>query len=170
METFLYNTFTNKREGPIRQGQYLVDGQPGLLPDGWVELVITDLPFPEYDEDTQIMERSEYADIPQKKWIREYYVRNLSWQEIEDRKPKPPSTCTPRQFRLALIHNNIDIQTIETMLNSIENPYDKQVALVEWEYALEIRIDHPLIISFATQLNITQKNLDEIFILANTFD
>lgn len=170
METFLYNTIIQKREGPIRQGHYLVDGKPGPLPEGWVELVMTDLPFPEYDYQTQTMEHREYADIQQGKWIREYYVRDLSFQEIEDRKPKPPSSCTPRQFRLALINSNISIQTIESMLNSIQDPIEREIALVEWEYSLEIKRDHPLISSFASQLDITQYELDEIFTLANTFE
>jgi hypothetical protein len=33
MQTFLYNLNTQQKEGPIREGRYLVDGQPGVLPD-----------------------------------------------------------------------------------------------------------------------------------------
>ena len=170
METFLYNTITQKREGPVRQGRYLVDGVPGPLPEGWVELTITDLPPPSFDDNTQTLERNEYVDIQNGLWVREYYIRNLSQQEIEDRLPKPPNSCTPRQFRLALINSNIDIDTIETMLNNIQDPTQKKIALIEWEYSIEIKRDHPLISSFAQQLNITEQQLDDIFILANTFD
>jgi len=170
METFLYNTISQKREGPIRQGRYLVDGQPGPLPDTWVELTITILPQPSYDDQTQTLDYTEYPDIPNGLWVREFFVRNLTEQEINNRLPKPPSSCTPRQFRLALISSGIDIDIIETMLNNIPDPTQKKIALIEWEYSIEIKRDHPLISSFAQQLNITEQQLDDIFILANTFD
>lgn len=170
METFLYNTLTQKREGPIREGRYLVDGLPGPLPEGWVELTITHLPQPSYDYEIETLDYTEYADIPNKQWVREYFVKNLTQQEIEDRLPKPPQSCTPRQFRLSLINNNIDIDMIETMLNNIQDPIEKKIALIEWEYSIEIKRGHPLILSFAQQLNISEQQLDQIFILANTFD
>lgn len=170
METFLYNTLTQKREGPIRSGPYLVDGKPGPLPDGWIELTISPTPMPPYDSEKQTIEYNEYADIANKQWVRNYYVRNLTEQEIEDRKPKPPNTCTPRQFRLALIYSNIEIETIESMLNNIVDPIEKKIASIEWEYSIEIKRDHPLISTFAQQLGITQQQLNDIFILANTFD
>lgn len=170
METFLYNTITQKREGPIRNGRYLVDGLPGPLPDGWVELTINVLPAPTYDDQTQTLEYNEYADIPNGFWVREYYVRNLTQQEIINRQPKPPDSCSPRQFRLALINSNIDINTIESMLNNISDPVAKKTAFIEWEYSIEIKRSHPLINSFAQQLGITEQQLDNIFILANTFD
>lgn len=170
METFLYNTITSRIEGPIRQGPYLVDGLPGFLPEGWVELTITHLEKPSYDEQIQTIECNEYADIPNKKWIKEYYIRNLTQEEIEKRKPQPPSSCTPRQFRLALINSGIDIDMIDSTINNIQDPIERKTALIEWEYSIEIKREHPLILSFATQLNVSEQQLDEIFILANTFD
>lgn len=170
METFLYNTLTQKREGPIRQGPYLVDAQPGPLPEGWVELVITHLPQPPYDDQTQSLECNEYANLQNNQWVKEYFVRNLTEQEIEDKKPKPPTTCTPRQFRLALISNNIDTETILSMINNIQNLTERKIALIEWEYSIEIKREHPLILTFAQQMGITTKQLDDIFILANTFN
>lgn len=170
METFLYNTITQKREGPIRQGRYLIDGQPGPLPDGWVELTILNQQTPLYNELTETLESDEYADIPNKLWVKGYIVRSLTEQEISDQKTKPPSSCTPRQFRLALINSDIDIDTIESMLNDIQDPIERKIALIEWEYSIEIKREHPLISTFASQLNISEEQLDSIFILANTFE
>lgn len=170
MQTFLYNTSTGKREGPIREGRYLIDGVPATIPQDWVELTITRLPDPLYNSNTQTLEYTEYADLDNFLWIQKNYIRDLTHQEIEDRKPKPPTTCTPRQFRLSLINSNISIQTIETMLNSIQDVKEREIALVEWEYSLEIKREHPLISSFASQLGISESQLDDIFILANTYD
>lgn len=170
METFLYNTITQKREGPIREGRYLVDGLPGPLPEGWVELIMVELSIPSYDEQTQTLDYNEYADLQNNQWVKEWYVRNLTQQEIDDRKPKPPNYCTPRQFRLALIESNIDLETIETMLNNMPDQIERKKAIIEWEYSITIERNHPLILFFASQLNVTEEELDNIFILANTFN
>ena len=170
METFLYNTITQKREGSVREGTYLVDGQPGLIPDDWVELTMITLPSPSYNEQTQTLEYTEYADLINKLWVKEYYVRDLTQEEIDNRKPKAPNNCTPRQFRLALVYSNINIEDIESMLNNIQDPYERKIALIEWEYSLMIKREHPLISSFALQLNISEQELDNIFTLANTFE
>ena len=170
METFLYDTIAQKKIGESRIGPYMVDGKPGIIPDHFVELTITRPPNPSYDPTIQTIEYREYIDLINKQYVIESYVRDLSFQEIEDRKPKPPSSCTPRQFRLALIQSNIDINTIESMLNNIQDETLRKIALVEWEYSIEIKRDHPLILSFASQLNITEQQLNQIFILANTFE
>lgn len=170
METFLYDTIAQKKIGESRFGIYMVDGKPGILPDHIVELTTTRPPNPSYDPLTQTIEYREYIDLNNKQYVIESYVRNLSYQEIEDRKPKPPSTCTPRQFRMALIESDIDINSIENMLNNIQDEKQRKIALIEWEYSIEIKRDHPLIGIFASQLNITNQELDQIFILANTFE
>ena len=63
MTTFLYNLNTQKREGEIREGRYLVDGQPGVLPDFLVELEIEKRPDPLYDSATQTLEYRAFADL-----------------------------------------------------------------------------------------------------------
>lgn len=170
MQTFIYNTVTQKREGPIRNGRYTIDGQPVELPNGYVELVIVQLPDPSYDYATETLEYREYADLNNLQWIKETYIRTLTEDEIEQRKPKPPNSCTPRQFRLALITLGIDIAMVEQMLNNIQDPTEKQIALIEWEYALEIKRNHPLLGTFASQMGLTEQQLDQIFITANTFE
>lgn len=169
MKTFLYDTITQKQMGEIREGRYLVDGQPGILPYGWVELVIEHLPTPSHDDRTQTLEFREYADIPNLKWIQELYVRNLTQDEIDEKTPKPPSYCTPRQFRLALIDSGYDLNQIQTMLENIPNEVERKKALVEWEYSITIERNHPLIQTFATQLNLSVTDLDNIFFLTENY-
>lgn len=169
MRTFLYDTVTQTRQGEIREGRYLVDGKPGVLPEGWVELVIEHLPVPPHDDSTQTLEFREYVDIPNLKWIQELYVRNLTPQEIADRQPKPPSFCTPRQFRLALIDSGYDLNQVQTMLDNIPNEIERKKALVEWEYAVVIERTHPLISSFASQLGMSETDLDNLFFLTENY-
>lgn len=170
MKTLLYDTITQKRQGDIRDGRYLVDGNPGVLPDGWVELVVENILPATYDEQTQTIDSREYADIPNLKWIVETYVRNLTPQEILERQPKPPPTCTPRQFRLALIDSGYSLEQIQTMLDNIPDETQRKKALVEWEYSIEIKREHPLIRTFATQLGLSEKDLDDLFFLTDNYE
>lgn len=168
MQTFLYNLNTKQREGIIREGRYLVDGQPGVLPDFLVELVIEKRPDPPYDYATQTIEYRSFADLENLKWVEESYVRNLSQQEIDQRKPGAPNSCTPRQLRIALIRSGISLASVENELNNIQDPVEKEIAIAEWEYALDIQKDHPLLIMMAQKLNITEQQINNIFTLAVT--
>jgi hypothetical protein len=167
MRTRLYNTETGEL-GRIRQGVYLVDGKPGILPPYMVELEVVVIEAPAYNDDTQIVERRDYVDLPTLRFVYEYYVRDLTEQEILDRIPEP-DRCTPRQFRLALIESSIDIEGINSMIASIENETERKKAQIEWEYATEIYRYHPLIINFGQLLNLSESQIDSIFHLAKTF-
>ena len=169
MKTFLYDTVTQKRQGEIREGRYMVDGQPGIIPSTWVELVIENLPAPTYDEQTQTLESREYADVAKLKWITELYIRNLTPEEILERQPEPPASCTPRQFRLALIDSGYSLDQIQIMLESIADETERKKALVEWEYSIEIERSHPLVFTFADQLGLTETDLDNLFFLTNNY-
>lgn len=168
MQTFLYNLNTQQREGEIREGRYLIDGQPGPLPDFLVELTIEKRPDPAYDYSTQTLEYRAFADLPNFKWVQESYVRNLTQQEIDQRKPKLPDKCTPRQLRIALIQSGISLATIENQIDSIPDSVQREIARAEWEYALEIKKEHPLVDMIAVNLNLTEKQVDDIFVLAVT--
>lgn len=168
MQTFLYNLNTKQREGIIREGRYLVDGQPGVLPDFLVELVIEKRPDPSYDYATQTIEYRSFADLENLKWVEESYVRDLSQEEIDQRKPGAPNSCTPRQLRIALIRSGISLASVENELNNIQDPVEKEIAIAEWEYALDIQRDHPLLIMMAQKLNITEQQINDIFTLAVT--
>jgi hypothetical protein len=169
MQTFLYNLNTQQREGPIREGRYLVDGQPGPLPDYLVELeIVVVVPDPPYDPATQTLEHRAYADLANNKWYEENYVRDLTEEEIEQRKAKPPNTCSPRQLRLALIQSGISLSAVQGFIDGIGDPVQKEIAIVEWEYALEIVRGHPLVQAIAANLNLTEQQIDDIFTLAVT--
>ena len=168
MQTFLYNLNTQQREGEIREGRYLVDGQPGALPDFLVELEIEKRADPTYDYATQTLESRAFADLANFKWVQESYIRDLTQQEIDQRKPKLPDTCSPRQLRIALIQNGISPSVVDAQIDGISDPVQKEIASAEWEYALEIKKEHPLVGMIATSLNLTEQQVDDIFVLAVT--
>jgi hypothetical protein len=74
-----------------------------------------------------------------------------------------PQSVTPRQARRALLTWGITSEDVLTFLNSIENPSAKEAALIDWEYATEIRRDNPLIAAFAAYLEKTTEEVDDFF-------
>lgn len=168
MQTFLYNTNTQEREGPIRDGRYLVDGQPGILPSYLVELEIEKRPDVQYNYATETLEYNAYPDLNNLKWIEESYVRQLTPEEIEQRLPKAPDVCTPRQLRIALIQTGISLSTIQGYIDGIQDPIQKEIATAEWEYAIEVKKQHPLVQMIGSNLNLTSQQIDDIFTFAVT--
>lgn len=162
MKTFIYNIITQQREGVIRDGWCMLDNKPCVIPEGYVELEMVRKEFPTYTEGLQTAEPIEYADIPNKKWFIDWNVRDLTPQEIEDRKPKW-NTCSPRQFRLALLSINPDPNYVDNLINSIQDETKRTRAKIEWEYAIEIKKDHPFIQELATNLNLNGEQLNQLF-------
>jgi len=73
-----------------------------------------------------------------------------------------PQEVTPRQFRLALLQAGVSPAAITQALQGNE------AALTEWEFALSVRRDHPLIATMAAMLGKTDADVDAIFQLAAT--
>jgi hypothetical protein len=173
METFLYNTQTNERIGPIRQGYFTVDGIRPYLEPPVVEIEIVYPEKPNYDSSTQTIDYREYLDLPNLQFKKGYVVRNLTQQEIDVMNQPPPvyvpDSCTPRQFRLGLLDYGIDPDSITNMILQIPDENERKRVYITWEYAVIIERNNPLIIQFAQQLNVSEQGIDEIFTYANQY-
>lgn len=167
MKTFIYDIVNQKRVGIIREGWCMSDNTPCFIPEGYVELEIYREEYPVFDEQTQTADVREYADIPNKKWRAEWTVRNLTPEEIEERKPKW-DYCTPRQFRLALLTKNPNPNYVDSLINTIEDEGERNKAKIEWEYAIDIQKSHNLVQQLAIILNMNSDELNEFFGYANT--
>lgn len=77
-----------------------------------------------------------------------------------------PAQLTQRQLRLELLSRGIDPESVVTMLNAIPDAAARSAALIEWEYALTIDHTHPLVVSMAGALGLTDEIMDDIFIQA----
>ena len=71
-------------------------------------------------------------------------------------KSKIPQSITPRQARLALLNAGL-LDEVDAML-----PTNREWQ-IEWEYATTIERSSPLISAMATQLNLTDTQIDEMF-------
>lgn len=55
-----------------------------------------------------------------------------------------PDTITPRQLRLWLLSRGVTSSMVENAIAALPSP-QRETAMVEWEYALDFRRDHPLV-------------------------
>ena len=168
MRTFLYNLDTGERGG-FRNGPYLVDGKPGVLPPNMVEITFVEEPSPPFDYDTEALERSEVLDLTSRELRISFQVRRLTQQEIDARKPQW-NECTPLQLRMAMLEFNLDPDQISTMIDTIPDPLEKKKAFIAWEYAVTIKKNHYLVQYFAGVLGLDPPRVDAIFEFANTID
>lgn len=82
--------------------------------------------------------------------------------------PGPPTTVSMRQARLALLGAGL-LPQVEAAFDQMDEP-DKSAATIEWEYATELRRDHPLVASLAAALGLTEQQVDDLFIAASQID
>jgi len=75
-----------------------------------------------------------------------------------------PQTVTMRQARLALLEAGL-LASVEAAIASMTGT-EGEAARIEWEYATELRRDHPLVVSLVPALGLTDAQLDALFLSA----
>ncbi|WP_313135526.1 hypothetical protein [Stutzerimonas nitrititolerans] len=79
--------------------------------------------------------------------------------------PTPvPQSVTMRQARLAMLGAGI-LDDVETAIVAMEGD-EGRAARIDWEYALDVRREWPLINSLGSQLGLTEQQIDDLFIAA----
>lgn len=71
-----------------------------------------------------------------------------------------PQAVTPRQIRLALDEIGL-LSSAEAFVAAAGGALQ-----IEWEYAIEIKRDHPAVLAFATAAGKTEEEVDALFISA----
>lgn len=113
-----------------------------------------------YPTQSGFIETLSLGDIPE----------GLSYETIEfDDSPviEVPQEVTPRQMRVALIVSGTSIASIETMIAALPEP-DQSIVRTTWEYSTAFERENPILNSMAGGLGLTQTDVDNLFILADT--
>ena len=79
---------------------------------------------------------------------------------------EPPALLgdiTARQIRLGLIGGGIMLADVDSAIESIADPTDRETARIEWQYASSFRRDHPLIAMVGNQLGLTEQQIDDMW-------
>lgn len=77
-----------------------------------------------------------------------------------------PTQVTMRQARLALLQAGL-LDDIELAINNLENETVKRAVQIEWEYAQDIRRDWQALITITEAIDMTEEQLDELFLAAS---
>jgi hypothetical protein len=78
-----------------------------------------------------------------------------------------PESISARQIRMWLVLHNISLEAVETAINSIEDPIQKQLINIEWEYAPYVERNHPWINTLGSILGLNSEQIDNAFIEAS---
>lgn len=81
-----------------------------------------------------------------------------------DPPPAVPAEVTMRQARLALLNAGL-LDTAQAVIDALPMPQQRQ-AQIEWEYALSVRRDHPLIALMIAEGLATAEEVDGLFVAA----
>lgn len=101
-----------------------------------------------------------FEDNENKNTAKEQYDALWS-QELKDRLP---SAATPRQIRLALLDAGL-LDSVTAAFDDLSEPLRTKVQ-IEWEYATEIEKNSPLIQKLYPKLDLTEDQLDDLFVAA----
>lgn len=77
-----------------------------------------------------------------------------------------PKVVSQRQLRTQLVLNGFDLNSVQLAINELTEP-NKSVAQIAWDYAITFERDSPLLMCLATNLGLTQQQVDEIFLNAS---
>jgi len=93
-----------------------------------------------------------------------YVWNNGEWQQLTT---PIPESISARQIRMWLVLHNISLEAVEQAINSIEDPIQKQLINIEWEYAPYVERNHPWINTLGSILGLNSQQIDEAFIEAS---
>lgn len=123
-------------------------------------------PRPAFDPFTQYVTLNEITDPMQETvgWT----IHDMTAEEIAEYLAgwRSATSVTMRQARLALLSQN-KLTEVTEALSSLPEA-EKTAAEIEWEYGSEVRRTSPLVTSLAVALNLTDEELDSLFVLAAT--
>lgn len=75
-----------------------------------------------------------------------------------------PSSVTIRQAKLQMSRAGI-LGAVNDFIDGMEGQEGEE-ARIEWDYATELRRDHPLVAALGPQFNLTDADIDDLFVEA----
>jgi hypothetical protein len=96
------------------------------------------------------------------------------WTVLDEYPPLPPApviipaVVTMAQARKALILGGISIASVNTAIDGIVDATERELAQTDWEYSAAVRRDSALVTSLGPILDLTDEQIDDLFVLADT--
>jgi hypothetical protein len=78
--------------------------------------------------------------------------------------PQPlPESVTARQIRLWLVSHGISLSAVESTIDGIADPMQRDMVRIEWEYAPYVERAHPMLVPLAAALGLSEAQVDVAF-------
>lgn len=162
--------FTNTTTGSVLSSDSMRKAHPNTIfpvpfepVDGYVLLEET---LPSYDPETQKLSFSSHATESSGIWSRTIIVVDLTPEEIvEMKKERVPYSVTRRQARRALALSGL-LDLVQPAIDAIPDPTARALAQIDWDDAQEFQCHDETLLLLASALELTEDQLDDLFILA----
>jgi len=89
-------------------------------------------------------------------------------QKAQEERARLPKEASPMRLRLALLELGL-LDTVMGYYNSYEDPIKSKIAIY-WEYSDLISKNHSIVQRMAEDVQLTEEQVDEIFITANSIN
>lgn len=125
---------------------------------GWVDYVV-----PVIGEN----QRLSSAFYDEENNIVTHTIENFTQEEIDtEYRASIPQIVTPRQLKTQLVLSGINLSDIDALISQLDEP-QKTITKIAWEYSTDFDRNNPMILAFAPMLNLTETDVDNIFIAAS---
>lgn len=115
----------------------------------------------------QLTEALPNSELKKPIWNGSEWIEGATPEEIaEANRAKVPESISQMKLRKQLILSGISIASIDALIQSLPQP-NRDLIYTMWEYAVVFDRNNPELNAMAEMLNISQEQLDEIFINGN---
>ncbi|WP_244782456.1 phage tail protein [Acinetobacter sp. F-1] len=120
----------------------------------FISIRLQELPQPESEEPQPDATITDYQGNPAPSRLHElvdgtWTISGENAAILENERLSAMPALTRRQFRLALVLNGYNLADIETLINSIEDPMQRQITMIEWQDATTFERLNPSLLSMA---------------------
>lgn len=87
---------------------------------------------------------------------------------IAFRRKMEPVIVSMAQCRKAFVISGTTIADVDTAISQIEDPQERELASIDWQYGTNVNRDSALIVTVCNILGMSDSAIDELFSLAQT--
>lgn len=91
----------------------------------------------------------------------------LSGVVVHDGDFAVPQTVTATQIRLWLFRHGVSLESVQSAIDSIQDPQVRGETQIQWEYAPYIERSHPLLDAIGAAVGLTSSQIDAAFVAAS---
>lgn len=139
----------------------------------FISIRLQELPQPESEEPQPEPTITDYQGNPAPSHLHElvdgtWTISSENAAILENERLSAMPALTRRQFRLALVLNGYNLADIETLINSIEDPMQRQITMIEWQDATTFHRTNPSLIVMAGLMGLDAETVDQLWLQALT--